>query len=138
MDNIKEATSKVVHKGERVVKSKVGGEVETAIDYCERVYPETTSEFNRILDEMYDTFCQKQRNYGPDNISVGTQLATESDIKLSLTGLWFRKSDKINRLKQMVVFNQPDEVGETIEDTYQDLAVYSVISQIVNRKKWAK
>ena len=21
--------------------------------------------------EMYETFCKKQRNYGPDNISVG-------------------------------------------------------------------
>jgi hypothetical protein len=38
----------------------------------------------------------------------------------------------------MVVLGQPDEVGESIEDTYQDLAVYSVISQLVNRGKWAK
>lgn len=111
---------------------------ETAIEYCERTYPETTKEFKKILDEMYLTFCKKQRNYGPQNISVGTSLETDEDIKLSLMGLWFRKNDKINRLKQLVVLGEPDEVGESISDTYEDLANYSVISEIVNRRKWGK
>jgi hypothetical protein len=110
----------------------------TAIAYCEETYPEMTDEFKNILDEMYVTFCKKQRNYGPGNISVGTALQTKEDVKLSLSGLWFRKNDKIQRLKQLVVLGQPDEVGESIEDTYQDLAVYSVISQLVSRGKWAK
>ena len=111
---------------------------QSAIEYCEEVYPEMTKEFKNILDEMYVTFCKKQRNYGPGNISVGTALQTKEDIKLSLSGLWFRKNDKIQRLKQLVVLGQPDEVGESIEDTYQDLAVYSVISQLVTKGKWAK
>jgi len=111
---------------------------ETAIEYCERTYPETTKEFKKILDEMYLTFCKKQKNYGPVNISVGTSLETDEDIKLSLTGLWFRKNDKINRLKQLVVLGEPDEVGESISDSYEDLANYSVISEIVNRRKWGK
>lgn len=111
---------------------------ETAIEYCERLYPEMTTEFKNILDEMYEIFCKKQRNYGPSNISVGTSLDTEDDIKLSLTGLWFRKNDKIQRLKQLVVLGQPDEVGENIQDTYEDLSIYGIISQIVQRKKWAK
>lgn len=115
------------------------GEVrETAVEYCERVYPQATEEFKKILDEMYVTFCKKQRNYGPGNISVGTQLLTDEDVKLSLTGLWFRQNDKISRLKQLVVLGEIDEVGESISDTYQDLANYSVISEIVNRKKWGK
>jgi hypothetical protein len=118
--------------------SPTSPEMESAVDYCERVYPQTCEEFKVILDEMYQTFCKKQRNYGPGNISVGTSLETKEDIKLSLTGLWFRKTDKINRLKQLVVLGQPDEVGESIDDTYQDLAVYSIISQLVTRNKWAK
>ena len=97
-----------------------------AVEYCEEKYPQTTQEFKKILDEMYETFCKKQRNYGPGNISVGTALESQEDINLSLTGLWFRKNDKIQRLKQLVVKGQPDEVGESIEDTYQDLSVYSV------------
>jgi hypothetical protein len=113
-------------------------ESETAVQYCEREFPEMTEEFKNILDEMYVTFCKKQRNYGPGNISVGTSLQTKEDVKLSLTGLWFRINDKIQRLKQLVVLGQPDEVGESIQDTYQDLSVYGVIAQIVSRGKWAK
>ena len=87
--------------------------------------------FKKILDEMYVTFCKKQRNYGPGNISVGSNLETEDDKKIALTGLWFRKNDKIQRLLQLVVKGQPDEVGENIQDTYEDLSVYGIISQIV-------
>lgn len=111
---------------------------ESAIDYCERMYPETTEEFKKIQEEMYETFCKKQRNYGPGNISVGTPLETKDDMKLSLTGLWFRQNDKINRLKQLVVLGQPDEVGEPIRDTYEDLSIYGIIAQLVQRGKWAK
>ena len=111
---------------------------ETAVEFCERTYPETCKEFKVILDEMYETFCKKQRNYGPGNISVGTQLQTDEDVKLALTGLFFRKNDKIQRIKQLVVLGQPDEVGEAIQDTYEDLSVYGIISQIVQRDKWAK
>ena len=109
-----------------------------AVEYCEINYPQTTEEFKNILDEMYVTFCKKQRNYGPSNISVGTTLETEKDIKLSLTGLWFRINDKVQRLKQLVVMGEPDEVGESIQDTYEDLSVYGIIAQIVQRKKWGK
>ena len=68
---LKEAKTKVIHRGERTIKET---KEETAIQYCERLYPETTQEFQNILDEMYVTFCKKQRNYGPGNISVGTNL----------------------------------------------------------------
>lgn len=132
---LRESKTKVVHKGERTIKES---KEETAIQYCERLYPETTKEFKKILDEMYETFCKKQRNYGPGNISVGTQLQTDEDVKLALMGLFFRKNDKINRLKQLVVLGQPDEVGENIQDTYEDLSVYGIISQLVQRGKWAK
>ena len=63
MDNIKEATTKVVHNGERVVNN--GQPEQSAIAYCEEMYPQTCEEFKNILDEMYVTFCKKQRNYGP-------------------------------------------------------------------------
>ena len=111
---------------------------ESAIEYCERIYPEMMNEFKKVQIEMYETFCKKQRNYGPGNISVGTSLETKEDIKLSLTGLWFRINDKVQRLKQLVVLGQPDEVGESIQDTYEDLSVYGVIAQLVQRDKWAK
>ncbi len=69
---------------------------------------------------------------------MGTSLQTKEDVKLSLTGLWFRINDKVQRLKQLVVLEQPDEVGESVQDTYQDLSVYGIIAQLVQRGKWAK
>ena len=132
---IKEAKTKVEWVGEE--ERPIYGEP-TAIEYCEQQYPEMMEEYKRIMWEQYETFCKKQRNYGPGNISVGTNLESDDDIKLSLVGLWFRKNDKIQRLKQLVVLGQPDEVGENIQDTYEDLSVYGIISQIVQRKKWAK
>jgi len=111
---------------------------ESATEYCEREFPQMMDEFKKIQSEMYETFCKKQRNYGPGNISVGTSLQTKEDVKLSLTGLWFRINDKVQRLKQLVVLGQPDEVGESIQDTYEDLSVCGVIAQLVQRGKWAK
>lgn len=108
------------------------------VKQVEDMYPEMTDEFKMIMFTQYELFCKKQLNYGPSNISVGTQLESKEDVKLSLTGLWFRMTDKINRLKQLVVLGQSDTVGESINDTYQDLSVYSIIAQVVNNGKWAK
>jgi hypothetical protein len=139
MDNIREAKSKVVHNGERTIaKAKSGVSDEGAIEYCERLYPEMMDEYKRIMQDQYETFCKKQRNYGAGNISVGTSLETKDDIRLSLTGLFFRLNDKIQRIKQLVVFGEPDEVGESIQDTFQDLSVYGIIAQIVQNGKWGK
>jgi len=90
------------------------------------------------LFDQYELFCKKQLNYGPSNISVGSSLETPEEIKVSLTGLWFRMNDKINRLKQLVVMGGKDSVGESIQDTYQDLSVYGIIAQIVKNGKWGK
>ena len=108
------------------------------VQQVEDMYPEMTDEFKMIMYTQYELFCKKQLNYGPSNISVGTSLETQEDVKLSLTGLWFRMNDKIQRLKQLVVLGQSDTVGESINDTYQDLSVYGIIAQIVKNGKWAK
>lgn len=110
----------------------------SAVQYCEEHYPKTCSEFKRIQQEQYVLFCKKQRNYGPSNISVGTNLESSDDVKLSLTGLWFRMNDKIQRLKQLVVLGHHDEVGEAQTDTFQDLSIYGVIAQLVSSKVWGK
>ena len=134
---IKEAKNKVTWLGEEE-KVVYGSNEMTAQEYCEENYPQMMAEYKRIMWEQYDTFCKKQRNYGPSNISVGTELRTNDDIKLSLTGLWFRINDKVQRLKQMVVLGQPDEVGESVQDTFADLSVYGIIAQIVRNGKWGK
>lgn len=108
------------------------------VQQIEKEYPQMTEEFMKICFEQYETFCIKQSNYGPSNISVGTALTTADDIKLSLSGLFFRMNDKIQRIKQLVVLGKQDNVGEAIADTFQDLSVYAIIAQLVNRGKWGK
>jgi len=107
------------------------------VKYIEKEYPETAKSFKAIQKEQYELFCKKQMDYGPKNISVGTDLRTEEDVKLSLTGLWFRINDKIERLKQLVVFDKAAQ-NEPMIDAFSDLSVYGIIAQIVHRKKWGK
>ena len=111
-------------------------EDEQAVKWCEDNYPELTQEYKKIMMEQYVLFCKKHRNYGCANINVGTNLETDADVKLSLTGLWFRLNDKIQRLKNLVVIGEPDTVGEAIDDTFQDLSIYGIIAQIVKQKKF--
>jgi|TARA_R110000787_G_scaffold240540_3_gene346767 hypothetical protein len=111
---------------------------EAAVEYCEAAYPETCKMFKEIMADQYILFCKKQKNYGPSNISVGTNLTTNEDVKLSLTGLWFRVNDKVQRLKQLIILGHNDEVGESEIDTFQDLSVYGIIAQIVSAKVWGK
>jgi len=108
------------------------------VESMEKQWPEMTTEFKRIMFTQYELFCLKQSNYGPDNISVGSKLETEEEKKVSLTGLWFRMNDKIQRLKQLVVLGKQDNIGESCEDTFQDLSVYGIIAQLVASGKWAK
>jgi len=108
-----------------------------AVKYIEEEYPETAKSFKEIQKEQYELFCRKQMDYGPKNISVGTDLRTDEDVKLSLTGLWFRINDKIERLKQLVVFDKTAQ-NEPMIDAFSDLSVYGIIAQIVHRKKWGR
>ena len=107
-----------------------------AVEWCEDNYKDMTTEYKKIMMEQYVLFCKKHRNYGTGNINVGTNLETDNDVKLALTGLWFRLNDKVQRLKQLVVLGEPDTVGEAIDDTFQDLSIYGIIAQLVKEKKF--
>ena len=111
-------------------------EDEKAVKWCEDNYPDMTDEYKKIMMEQYILFCKKHRNYGTGNINVGTNLDTDGDVKLALTGLWFRLNDKIQRLKQLVIIGEPDTVKESLKDTFQDLSIYGIIAQIVKEKKF--
>ena len=118
-------------------ESEVNMDQVDAVKYIEEEYPETAKSFKEIQKEQYELFCKKQMDYGPKNISVGTDLRTDEDVKLSLTGLWFRINDKIERLKQLVVLDKAAQ-NEPMIDAFSDLSVYGIIAQIVHRKKWGR
>ena len=108
------------------------------VEKVEKEYPTMTMEFKRIMFDQYELFCKKQDNYGPGNISVGTNLQTDEDVNLSLSGLFFRINDKVQRIKNLIVLHKKDNVGEAVDDTFQDLSVYGIIAQIVKNGKWGK
>ena len=111
----------------------------TVVEQMELEWPEMTQEFKKIQQEQYELFLHKQHDYGPGNISVGTQLQTEEEIKLSLTGLWFRMNDKIQRLKTLLMSGRKNAVeGEPMEDAFLDVSNYGIMATIVKNGKWGK
>ena len=109
------------------------------VKQMEKEWPQMTEEFKRLQNEQYVLFLHKQHDYGPGNISVGTQLQTEEEIKLSLTGLWFRMNDKLQRVKTLLMNNRESAVkDEPLEDAYLDVSNYGIMATIVGRDKWGK
>ena len=97
-----------------------------------------TAEFRRIQRVQYELFLHKQHDYGPGNISVGTQLQTPEEIKLSLTGLWFRINDKVQRVKTLLLNNRESAINEPLEDAFLDMSNYGIMATIVKNGKWGK
>tara|TARA_B100001778_G_scaffold195681_1_gene161362 strand:+ start:2183 stop:2629 length:447 start_codon:yes stop_codon:yes gene_type:complete len=130
---IKESKTKKVYTNH--YNNKKNGDIVTMM---EKEWPEMTAEFRRLQREQYELFLHKQHDYGPGNISVGTQLQTPEEIKLSLTGLWFRMNDKIQRLKTLLMNDRESAVDEPLEDAYLDVSNYGIMATIVKNGKWGK
>jgi hypothetical protein len=104
------------------------------IKECEAKHPKTCEEFKNRLNEMYDVFCRKQLDYGPANIMIGGNVEDDEDRKMALLGIWIRSNDKMERIKNLMKSKKTN--NESVEDSYLDLANYSIISLIVKSKKW--
>ena len=140
---IKDAPTRVIDDvGQEYDPTEVEKEMvdtQDVVKYMERTYPEMTSEFKKIQREQYELFCHKQHDYGPGNISVGTQLKTKEEINLSLTGLWFRMNDKLQRVKTLIMTGRDSAVkDEPLEDAYLDVSNYGIMATLVGRGKWGK
>ena len=111
---------------------------DSTVKVFEKEYPELSQEFKKIQDEMYRMFAAKHMDYGLNNISLGGDLNNESDKKFSLTGLAIRLTDKISRLKNLLINGKNYVRGEGMEDTFIDIANYGIIGLLVGRDKWKK
>ena len=127
---IKEAKTKIIYE--------TMNEDKTIVQQMEEEWPQMTAEFRRLQREQYELFLYKQHDYGPGNISVGSQLQTPEEVKLSLTGLWFRMNDKIQRLKTLLMGDRESAVDEPIEDAFLDISNYGIMATIVKNGKWGK
>ena len=126
---IKESNKKVDYESTKV---------KSITQQMEEDWPQMTAEFRRLQREQYELFLYKQHDYGPGNISVGSQLQTPEEVKLSLTGLWFRMNDKIQRLKTLLMGGRESAVDEPIEDAFLDVSNYGIMATIVKNGKWGK
>jgi len=118
---------------------KITTETTNTIEIFESEYPELSDEFIRIQAEMYEMFARKHMDYGLNNIALGGDiLNNEDDKKFSLTGLAIRLTDKISRLKNLLVNGRSFVKGEGMEDTFIDIANYGIIGLLVGRDKWKK
>ena len=137
MRTIKESSTLVIDDvGQQYDPTNVNSDV---VDEMEQEWPEMTEEFRKIQREQYVLFLHKQHDYGPGNISVGTNLQTKEEIKLSLTGLWFRINDKAQRVKTLLLGEKKSVVkDEPLEDAYLDISNYGIMATIVSRGKWGK
>ena len=114
-------------------------ETTNTLEIFESEYPELSDEFIRIQAEMYEMFARKHMDYGLNNIALGGDiLNNKDDKKFSLTGLAIRLTDKISRLKNLLVNGRSFVKGEGMEDTFIDIANYGIIGLLVGRNKWKK
>jgi len=111
----------------------------SAVKIFEQEYPDLSNEFIKIQNEMYEMFARKHMDYGLNNIALGGDIVNNNDDKqFSLTGLCIRLTDKISRLKNLLINGRSFVEGEGMEDTFIDIANYGIIGLLVGRDKWKK
>ena len=120
------------------IKNIAEDEINQTITIFEEEYPELSKEFKNIQEEMYEMFARKHMDYGLNNISLGGDLKNPNDKKFSLTGLAIRLTDKISRLRNLLTNGKNYVKGESMEDTFIDVANYGIIGMLVGRDKWKK
>ena len=120
------------------IQDIVQDETNQIIVLFEEEYPELAEEFQNIQEEMYEMFARKHMDYGLNNIALGGNLTNQEDKKFSLTGLCISLTDKISRLKNLLINGKNFVEGESMEDTFIDIANYGIIGLLVGRDKWKK
>jgi len=112
---------------------------EKAVRDFEKTYPTLAQAWKEIQDEQYILFARMLMAYGISNISLGSTLEEPEDVELSLTGIWLRINDKINRLKNLLKRKGKNYVSnEPMIDSFLDIANYGIIAMLVIRNKWKK
>jgi len=122
-----------------IMDAKSGISSKLTVKVFEKEYPELSKEFKQIQQEMYKMFAAKHMDYGLNNIALGGDIVNNNnDKQFSLTGLCIRLTDKISRLKNLLVNGRSFVEGEGMEDTFIDIANYGIIGLLVGRDKWKK
>lgn len=115
------------------------GKGQSSVELLEELYPTLYKGFVDIQREQLELFAKKHLDYGLQNIAAGTNLETKEEVSFALTGLWYRISDKVSRFKNiLMVVGTRSPNNESLVDTFQDLANYGIIAQLVSRGLWKR
>ncbi len=122
-----------------ISNAKSGIPTNSSVNVFEKEYPELSKGFKNIQQEQYEMFASKHLDYGLSNIALGGDIVNnEGDKKFSLTGLAIRLTDKVSRLRNLMVNGKNYVEGEGMEDTFIDVANYGIIGLLVGRNQWKK
>lgn len=80
--------------------------------------------FQKVCDELLETFLKKHKDYGKGNI-----------LEIGEMGITFRIAEKVSRLKNLLSKND-GPANESLDDTWMDIAVYAVIAMLYRRKQF--
>ena len=89
--------------------------------------PQTLDEaYRAVLEELFETFIKKHRDYGKGNI-----------LSIEELGIALRTSEKVERLKNLLKKGDAP-ANESIDDTWTDIAVYAIIALLYRRGQFQK
>jgi hypothetical protein len=83
--------------------------------------------FQKICDELLATFIQKHKDYGKGNI-----------LSIKELGIAFRLTEKVERLKNLLMNPGVEPVNESIADNIKDIAVYAIVMEMFRRGEFQK
>jgi hypothetical protein len=89
--------------------------------------------FYELLDKIGDLHARKNSNYAEDTDPLSNLKGCKRLNVTPFMGVMIRLQDKWSRLEQLAK-GKPDLVGESVEDTLMDNAVYSLLAIILLRE----
>lgn len=100
--------------------------------------PSMVESFLTIQMQMLIVFCLKQKDYGPTNIALGTRLENEKEVNAARRGVLVRTFDKVNRMINLDMVEMVEAINESLLDAWEDISVYAIISQVLQRGDWSR
>ena len=90
-------------------------------------YCKTNPDFDELLRDMGELHDRKNVGYatGDDplqNFKIANRFGVSTSVSIAI-----RLSDKINRWLNLMESEANDQVGESVEDTGEDMAVYTLL-----------
>lgn len=102
---------------------------------CAKANPyQGSPRFYEILEELKKLHDKKSQNYGTDQDSLSNLRQCERMEIPAWKGCLLRMLDKVSRLVELSK-GKEDLVNEPIIDTLRDLAVYTVICEVLYEEK---